>query len=74
MNAPEPECDGMCITASDLGVFVEGVAYPHPGCPAHAPERVCECGNPDQCLSPIHGQIGLPEALTIRHRQRRGHR
>lgn len=71
-----PECDGLCVTAADIGVPVEGnpVAYPHPGCPAHAPEQACECGMPDQCLSPTHGQISLPEALTIRHRQRRGHR
>jgi hypothetical protein len=68
----EPECDGLCVTAADIGVPVKGnpVAYPHPGCPAHAPERVCECGKPDRCLSPTHGQITLPEALRIRNRQK----
>lgn len=65
------ECDGLCVMASDLGIFAEGVAYPHPGCPAHDPDAGCDCGQPDSCLSPTHGQITLPEALVIRHRQNR---
>jgi hypothetical protein len=46
-----------------------GVAYPHPGCPLHAPDEVCGCGTPDRCLSPTHGRISMAEALTIRHSQ-----
>lgn len=38
-RAPEssPACPGLCVTASDVGVFVEGnpVAYPHSDCPVH---------------------------------------
>lgn len=65
-----PECDGLCITAADVGVQADGIAYPHPGCSAHAPDAVCECGTPDRCLSPTHGQLTMAEALKIRHRQR----
>lgn len=65
----EPECDGLCVDSADIGIPGYGVAYPHPGCPLHAPEQVCPCPYPDQCLSPTHGQITLPEALQIRHRQ-----
>jgi len=66
------ECDGLCVTAADIGVGpTDQVAYAHPGCPEHAPKRVCGCGNPDRCLSPTHGQISMHEALTIRHWQRR---
>jgi hypothetical protein len=64
-----PECDGLCVTAADVGIPMAGIAYPHPGCPAHDPGEVCQCGNPDRCLSPTHGQIGMREALEIRHRQ-----
>lgn len=63
-------CDGLCVTGADIGVPGPGVAYAHPGCPEHAPGAVCECGSPDDCLSPTHGQITLGEALAIRHRQR----
>ena len=65
------ECDHLCVYASDVGVDVPGnpVAYAHPGCPAHDPDEVCHCGNPDRCLSPSHGQISMEEALAIRHRQ-----
>lgn len=70
-----PECDGLCVTAADVGVGrADQIAYPHPGCPAHSPDSVCGCGQPDVCLSPTHGQISLPEALEIRHRQGRGQR
>lgn len=66
----EPECDGLCVTAADLGVGLSvAVAYPHPGCPLHAPERVCDCGQPDRCLSPTHGEITMADALEIRWRQ-----
>lgn len=64
-----PECDGLCVTSADVGVPGYGVAYPHPGCPEHAPDEVCGCGNPDRCLSPTHGQVTFEEALSIRHAQ-----
>jgi hypothetical protein len=70
-------CDGLCVTAADVGLpgYGDAVAYPHPGCPLHDPDEVCGCGQPDRCLSPTHGQIGYPEALKIRNRQgRRGRR
>lgn len=40
------ECDGICMTAADVGVSVSGnpIAYPHPGCPLHAPGERCGCG------------------------------
>lgn len=68
------ECDGLCIDSADVGVPGYGIAYPHPGCPLHDPDEVCECGAPDRCLSPTHGQITLDEALVIRHRQARTER
>jgi hypothetical protein len=42
-SEPVRTCDGMCVTAYDIGVFVQGnpVAYPHPDCPAHGdPEGI----------------------------------
>jgi hypothetical protein len=71
------DCDGMCVTAADVGVPEAGpdaVAYAHPGCPRHDPGSVCGCGQPDRCMSPTHGQISMSEALAIRHRQDRGNR
>ena len=66
-----PTCDGLCVTGADIGVPVAGIAYPHPGCPLHDPDEVCDCGQPDRCLSPTHGQVTLPEALEIRNHQSR---
>lgn len=31
----EPECNGICLSASDIGVPASGIAYPHPECPTH---------------------------------------
>ena len=66
-----PTCDGLCVTASDVGLFgtADDIAYAHPGCPRHDPDAVCGCGNPDRCMSPTHGQISHDEALAIRHAQ-----
>jgi hypothetical protein len=75
VNEPdEPGCDGLCVTAADVGVDVPGdpVAYAHPGCPAHAPGKECQCGQPGRCLSPTHGQVSMEEALAIRRRQEGG--
>jgi len=71
LRRPAPACDGLCVLPADVGVPAAGVAYPHPGCPLHAPGDRCECGQPDRCLSPTHGQITMAEAQHIRHRQRR---
>jgi hypothetical protein len=68
----EPWCDGLCLTAADIGLPGDAVAYPHPSCPLHSPDMVCQCGSPDRCLSPTHGQLTHAEALSIRHRQRGG--
>jgi hypothetical protein len=65
----EPNCDGLCVTGADLGIPSAAVAYPHPGCPLHDPDEVCECGQPDRCLSPTHGQVSMAEARRIRHAQ-----
>lgn len=65
----EPTCDGLCVTAADIGIPGDAVAYPHPGCPLHDPGEVCKCGRPDRCLLPTHGQVSMKEALEIRHRQ-----
>lgn len=66
-----PACDGMCVTASDVGLpgSVDDIVHAHPGCPRHDPGEVCGCGNPDRCMSPTHGQITHAEALLIRHSQ-----
>ncbi|MFD1546952.1 hypothetical protein [Nonomuraea guangzhouensis] len=36
-SEPTRTCAGLCVTAYDVGVFVDGnpVAYPHPDCPVH---------------------------------------
>lgn len=65
----QPTCDGLCVDSADIGVPGYGIAYPHPGCPLHDPDNVCDCGQPDRCLSPTHGQIDFAEALRIRHAQ-----
>lgn len=63
------ECDGLCVTAYDVGLPFDGVVYPNPGCPAHAPEQVCNCGQPDRCPSPMHGRLTQEEAREIAHRK-----
>lgn len=76
MPTGRAKCDGLCVSGFDVGVPEVGhlIAYPHPGCPLHDPDEVCEYGAPDRCLSPTHGQITLDEALVIRHRQARTER
>jgi hypothetical protein len=44
----------MCLTGSDVGVPSAEIAYPHPGCPKHAPGQMCQCGQPDRCNSYTH--------------------
>lgn len=72
----EIECDGLCVTAGDIGLGpAEGcdyrdVAYPHPGCPLHDPGASCGCGQPDRCISPTHGQVSPAEALAAKNSQR----
>ncbi len=59
-------CNGMCLTGSDVGVPYSGIAYPHPDCPEHgdgqlpAEDLSCaRCGRPPSeipgyldCLEP----------------------
>lgn len=33
------DCDGLCVTAADIGVPGHGVAHAHPGCPLHDPDE-----------------------------------
>jgi hypothetical protein len=54
MASDLPECDGMCLTGSDIGVPGYGIAYAHPGCPLHDPGNRCRCGHPDRCNSYTH--------------------
>lgn len=37
----EAACNGICITANDLGVdwLGDAIAYAHPDCPAHADQH-----------------------------------
>ncbi|HKY59247.1 MAG TPA: hypothetical protein VJL80_14515 [Aeromicrobium sp.] len=30
-----PPCNGICITAAEVGVIADGVAYAHPDCELH---------------------------------------
>lgn len=53
----DKECNGICMTASDIGVGEYGdiVAYAHPDCPAHGDpldEEPSEwvCGGGDESL------------------------
>jgi len=66
----DPLCDGLCVMASEIieGMSPNDVAYPHPGCPLHAPGEACSCDYPEKCMSPTHGKISLEEALTHRRR------
>lgn len=49
MADPSPPCNGICLTAADVGVPVSGIAYPHPTCPAHgdAPDHPFEHAETD---------------------------
>ena len=29
------ECNGLCMTAADVGVMTDAIAYGHPECPLH---------------------------------------
>lgn len=54
----DTHCNGMCLSASDVGIPASGIAYAHPMCPAHGdPEHkfvpastdgagrlYCQCG------------------------------
>ena len=55
------ECDGMCLDSADIGVPGYGIAYPHPGCPLHAPGEVCGCGQPRRCNSYTHNVVWRAE-------------
>jgi len=53
----EPECNGICLYATDIGVPEAGdvVAYAHPDCPAHGDpleddENTETCGGGDESL------------------------
>lgn len=71
----DPTCDGLCIDSADVGVPGYGIAYPHPGCPLHDPDGgKCQCGQPNRCMSPTHGQITMTEALHARFSQSRSER
>lgn len=39
--AQQSECNGICVTAADLGLPEIGIeiAYPHPECPLHGDKR-----------------------------------
>lgn len=68
-------CDGMCVTAADVGLPGHGndaIAHVHPGCPRHDPGGICDCGTPERCMSPTHGRISLATALIHRHSQNPG--
>jgi hypothetical protein len=60
------ECDGLCVTAADVGVPGHGVAYAHPGCPAHSPGEKCSCVHPN-CNSYTHerDEIGNRTDLAV---------
>lgn len=42
LDEGEPECNGICLYGSDLGVPSSGVAYAHPDCPAHGENHTTE--------------------------------
>lgn len=53
----EPECNGICLYAADIGVPEAGdvVAYAHPDCPAHGDPQGEDpdadvCGGGDESL------------------------
>lgn len=49
----QPQCEGLCVDSAEVGVPGYGVAYPHPGCPLHAPGETCPCDNRN-CISYTH--------------------
>jgi hypothetical protein len=66
----ETVCDGMCVTAGDVGLgWGEGcnpsdIAYPDPGCSLHGSPTGCECGHPDFCNSTSHPNEHDPDGTT----------
>lgn len=54
----EPECNGICLTAADIGVPACGgdmIAYAHPDCPVHGDPVLNDpsqyiCGDGDESL------------------------
>jgi hypothetical protein len=58
-DEPEDECNGICLTAADIGLPEYSrpgeVAYAHPDCPAHGDpleddENTDTCGGGDESL------------------------
>lgn len=60
----EATCDGLCIDSADIGVPGYGVAYPHPGCPLHAPGQKCPCDHPN-CISYTHERDDAGNRLVL---------
>lgn len=56
MPKSEEECNGICLTAADIGVpEYGGIAYAHPDCPAHGDpleddENADTCGGGEESL------------------------
>lgn len=57
MSTVEAECNGICLSASDIGVGEYGdmIAYAHPDCPEHGDpleddENTETCGGGDESL------------------------
>lgn len=55
MNAPETQCNGICLSAADIGVdgYGDMIAYAHPDCPEHGDPQDEEpdadvCGDGDE--------------------------
>ena len=44
-----PECNGICIDASELIEGFSGIAYPHPDCELHSPDTALCCTAPECC-------------------------
>lgn len=41
-------CNGLCLTAGDIGLGGNDVAYPHPSCPEHGEPHPFELGGADR--------------------------
>lgn len=60
MSSRDPECDGICLTGSDVGIPSNEIAYPHPDCPAHGdPDRESE-GTTEITIHPCMPSLGEP--------------
>jgi hypothetical protein len=69
------DCNGICLTGSDIGIPSNEVAYAHPGCPEHGDPHDFQLGHADKVGRLIcgrcreyqteHGDQATPSLLLL---------